>query len=113
MNTQVNIESQSVGAGMNKDKVEPQEVNVAERVKPTKRFINRRSFLGKSLAAGAATIGAGLLANTLAAKEGNGKGSPGLTRGDADILRFLAAAEIIETDLWQQYNELAGIQDSE
>jgi len=36
-----------------------------------------------------------------------------LTRGDADILRFLAAAEIIETDLWQQYNELAGIQDSE
>src|SRR5260370_35708032 len=58
-------------------------------------------------------MGAGLLANTLAAKPGNGKGSPGLTRGDADILRFLAAAEIIETDLWQQYNELAGIQDSE
>jgi len=58
-------------------------------------------------------MGAGLLTNALAAKEGNGKGSPGLTRGDADILRFLAAAEIIETDLWQQYNELAGIQDSE
>src|SRR6267378_3865545 len=95
------------------NKVETQEQNVAERVKPSKRFINRRSFLGKSLAAGAATIGAGLLANTLAAKEGNGKGSPGLTRGDADILRFLAAAEIIETDLWQQYNELAGIQDPE
>jgi hypothetical protein len=37
----------------------------------------------------------------------------GLTKGDAAILRFLAAAEIIETDLWQQYNELAGIQDSE
>ena len=33
--------------------------------------------------------------------------------GDAAILRFLAAAEIIETDLWQQYNELAGIQDGE
>jgi hypothetical protein len=39
--------------------------------------------------------------------------SGGLTRGDAAILRFLAAAEILETDLWQQYNELAGIQDSE
>ena len=39
--------------------------------------------------------------------------SGGLTRKDAAILRFLAAAEIIETDLWQQYNELAGIQDSE
>src|SRR5260370_17658651 len=58
-------------------------------------------------------MGAGLLANTLAAKRGNGKESPGLTKGDADILRFLAAAEIIETDMWQQYNELGGIQDSE
>ena len=36
-----------------------------------------------------------------------------LTRGDEAILRFLAAAEILETDLWQQYNELAGIQDAE
>src|SRR6266481_862988 len=95
------------------NKVETQEQNVAERVKPSKRFISRRSFLGKSIAVGAGTMGAGLLANALAAKEGNGKGSPGLTKGDADILRFLAAAEIIETDLWQQYNELAGIQDSE
>jgi hypothetical protein len=31
-----------------------------------------------------------------------------LKKGDADILRFLAAAEIIETDLWQQYTELGG-----
>jgi hypothetical protein len=36
-----------------------------------------------------------------------------LTKGDAAILRFLAAAEILETDLWQQYNELGGVQDSE
>jgi len=36
-----------------------------------------------------------------------------LRKGDAAILRFLAAAEILETDLWQQYNELGGIQDSE
>jgi hypothetical protein len=70
--------------------------------------ISRRSFLGTGLAVGAGAAGAGLLA----------KGAPafadgGLTRGDAAILRFLAAAEILETDLWQQYNELAGIQDSE
>jgi hypothetical protein len=32
-----------------------------------------------------------------------------LTKGDVAILRLLAAAEIIETDLWQQYNELGGI----
>src|SRR5438477_9839701 len=36
-----------------------------------------------------------------------------LDKGDASILRFLAAAEILETDLWQQYNELGGIQDAE
>src|SRR5882724_11535097 len=68
---------------------------------------NRLSFIKKGLlAAGTATAGVGLLAN---AKEDGGK----LNKGDAAILRFLAAAEIIETDVWQQYNELAGIQDSE
>ena len=30
-----------------------------------------------------------------------------ITKGDVAILRFLAAAELIETDLWQQYAELA------
>ena len=39
--------------------------------------------------------------------------SGGLTPGDAAILRFLAAVEILETDAWQQYNELGGIQDKE
>src|SRR5258708_39557753 len=29
------------------------------------------------------------------------------------ILKFLAAIEIIETDLWTQYNELGGVQDNE
>lgn len=38
---------------------------------------------------------------------GRGFSGGGLTRGDAAILRLLAAAEILETDLWQQYNELA------
>jgi ferritin-like protein len=51
------------------------------------------------------------LGHTVAAFAEEGRGE--LTRGDAAILRFLAAAEIIETDLWQQYNELGGIQDSE
>lgn len=35
------------------------------------------------------------------------------TTGDVAILRFLAAAETLESDLWTQYNELGGIQDSE
>jgi hypothetical protein len=71
---------------------------------------SRRSFLLKGGAAvGAASLGAGGL--LLEPSEALAKG--GLTKGDAAILRFLAAAEIIEADLWQQYNELAGIQDSE
>jgi hypothetical protein len=39
--------------------------------------------------------------------------SGALTEGDESILRFLSAAEILETDFWQQYNELGGVQDSE
>jgi hypothetical protein len=71
--------------------------------------VRRRSFL-KGLGFAGATISAGtLLATQLRAEEHGGR----LRRGDAAILRFLAAAEIIETDLWQQYNELAGIQDNE
>jgi len=73
---------------------------------------NRRSFLGKGIAAGGAGIlGAGLLPGVSAALAQEGSGST--TQGDIAILRFLAAAEIIESDVWQQYNELAGIPDSE
>ena len=36
-----------------------------------------------------------------------------LTKGDVAILQFLAAAELLEADLWEQYNELGGIQDRE
>ena len=95
------------------NKVETLGDNLEERVKPLRSSLSRRSFLGKSLAVGAGTMGAGLLAKTLAAQVGDANSRGGLTRGDADILRFLAAAEIIEADLWQQYNELGGIQDPE
>lgn len=68
--------------------------------------ITRRSFLRRGVAAGAGAVAVGLVTNRADA-------SGGLTPGDAAILRFLAAAEILETDAWQQYNELGGIQDSE
>lgn len=76
---------------------------------------NRRSFLRGSLATGAATVGAGILGSGLSAfgDEEKEERSGRLEKGDAAILRFLAAAEIIESDLWQQYNELGGIQDNE
>lgn len=67
---------------------------------------NRRSFLRRGIVAGAGVAATGLFVNNAEAKGG-------LTKGDAAILRFLAAAEILETDAWQQYNELGGVQDSE
>lgn len=68
-----------------------------------KQSTNRRSFLRGSLATGAAVIGAtGLGERRLSA-------APPPTKGDIAILRFLAAAELIEADLWQQYAELGGL----
>jgi ferritin-like protein len=73
--------------------------------------ISRRSFLASGVALGAGAS-LGPLGRTVAAYAEEG-GVGRLSSGDAAILRFLAAAEILETDLWQQYNELGGIQDSE
>lgn len=81
-----------------------------------KRAINRRSFVKNGLAtAGLATAGAGLLATSSSAlaEGGSEERSGRLTKGDAALLRFAAAAEILETDFWVQYNELAGVQDNE
>ncbi len=76
-----------------------------------KTAINRRSFMKNGLTAASV----GLLANSssVLAQEGPEEHSGRLTRGDAALLRFAAAAEILETDFWVQYNELGGIQDSE
>src|SRR5437879_3656227 len=88
-----------------------------ERISKEVLQSSRRSFLKKGLTVAAAgTIGAALLANGLPlalADEGGNQGSEHLTEGDESILRFLSAAEILETDFWQQYNELGGIQDGE
>src|SRR6266702_5659580 len=86
----------------------PLEDNLEKRVKPRKSSISRRSFLGRSLALGAGTIGVGLLPGTRTARA-----SGGLTKGDAALLRFPAALEILEADFWIQYNELGGIPDNE
>src|SRR5438477_1445854 len=94
--------------GFGKSENRPPEDNLEQRVKPRKSSISRRSFLGKSLAVGAGTIGVGLLTGPRTA-EARG----GLTPGDAALLRFAAAAEILEADFWIQYNELDGVQDPE
>ena len=80
-----------------------------ETTEQSEHRTSRRSFLVKGAALGAGTLGAGRLLTAASPAFASG----GLTKGDAAILRFLAAAEILETDMWQQYNELAGIQDGE
>ena len=68
---------------------------------------NRRSFLKKgALAGGAVAIGAGLMSSDARAFDHDGDDR--LTPGDAAILRFALAAELIEADLWIQYAELGG-----
>lgn len=69
-----------------------------------RRVVGRRSFLkGVGLAGVAAVPGSALFASeAMAARSA-------ITKGDVAILRLLAAIELIESDLWQQYNELGGV----
>jgi hypothetical protein len=68
------------------------------------RVVGRRSFLkGVGLAGAVAVPGSALFATEAMAA------GTAITRGDVAILRFLAAAELIESDLWEQYNELGGV----
>lgn len=78
-----------------------------------KRPANRRSFLKGGILAGgaAATMGAGLFSGGIPAFGEDSDTVRGLTKGDIAILRFLAAAELIESDLWVQYAELGGVTD--
>ena len=69
--------------------------------------VKRRSFL-KGLGIAGATLSAG----TLLGIEANAQARPAtgkLSKGDAALLRFAAAVELIEADLWQQYNEVGGV----
>lgn len=66
---------------------------------------SRRAFIQKGLVAGTAVVGAGLVST----QKASGQIVTPPTPGDVAILRFLAAAELIEADLWQQYAELGGL----
>ena len=69
-----------------------------------RQVVGRRSFLkGVGLAGAAAVPGSAVFASeAMAARSA-------ITKGDVAILRLLAAIELIESDLWQQYNELGGV----
>jgi hypothetical protein len=72
---------------------------------PSQNGVKRRTFLKGLGAAGAALTGGSLLAAASETAEATGI----ITSGDVALLRFVAAAELIETDMWQQYAELGGL----
>jgi len=70
-------------------------------------LVKRRSFLkGFGIAGVALSAGALVMPDAKAATFARGKK---LSKGDVAILKLLAAAELIEADLWQQYAELGGV----
>ena len=70
--------------------------------------VGRRSFLKGLGVTGAMLLPASALLVNKAKAAGDDFGGK-LSKGDASILRFLAAAEILESDLWEQYWELGGV----
>ena len=68
------------------------------------KVVGRRAFLRQAGLATAVAVPASGIAVSSAAARGN----RGPTEGDFAILRFLCAAEIIESDLWEQYAGFGG-----
>jgi hypothetical protein len=76
-----------------------------EAVDPNQPIVNRRRGFLKTFG----LAGAALSAGTLFSSRGPANAASGVSQGDVNILRLLAAAELIEADLWEQYAELGGI----
>jgi hypothetical protein len=89
----------------NTQETRPFSSTVLSRLNARGSTLGRRAFMKRLGLAGAALPIGGLLMGQTGARAAGGNSQ--LTSGDVAILRFLAAAEILETDLWQQYTELA------
>jgi Ferritin-like domain len=78
--------------------------------KSVKSSMNRRSFMKRGLlTGGAATVAASSIATGAFAHAQQRPANGPLDAGDIAILRFLAAVELVESDLWTQYAELGGL----
>jgi hypothetical protein len=96
------------------NEVESQMSSEVAKLSPARRTVPRRTFLCRmglgaiALAPGAALFSSA--ANALGEEEAI---ESAISAGDAALLRFPAALELLEADFWIQYNELGGVQDSE
>jgi hypothetical protein len=71
------------------------------------KVVGRRSFLRQAGLASAAAVPATAIAASTASAKARKAAEP--TAGDFAILRFLCAAEILESDLWEQYRGFGGV----
>ncbi|HET7227508.1 MAG TPA: hypothetical protein VFJ55_02605, partial [Chthoniobacterales bacterium] len=96
------------------NEVESQMLPEAANLSPARRTLPRRTFLCRmGLGAVALAPGAALFNSVSTAFGQEVETESGIRTGDAALLRFAAALEIIEADFWIQYNELGGVQDRE
>src|SRR5213080_2885476 len=99
---------------MRMNEVESQMSPEVAKLPPARRSVPRRTFLCRmGLGAVALAPGAALFNSALTAFGQEVEIEAGIRAGDAALLRFAAALEILEADFWIQYNELGGVQDNE
>ena len=102
--SKIDVNDQKLAFGRPSARQFPIPADAPLRLPNNKSKVGRRFFM-KSLALG----GAAVLPAGAALARGGTQGENSITQGDAAILRFLAAAEILETDFWQQYTEFANL----
>jgi hypothetical protein len=96
------------------NEVENQMSSEVANLSPARRKVPRRTFLCRmGLGAIALAPGAALFSSASNAFGEEDAIESGIRVGDAALLRFAAALELLEADFWIQYNELGGVQDSE
>jgi hypothetical protein len=99
---------------MRMNEVENQMSSEVANLSPARRKVPRRTFLCRmGLGAIALAPGAALFSSASNAFGEEDAIESGIRVGDAALLRFAAALELLEADFWIQYNELGGVQDSE
>ena len=89
--------------GRNAMQTEPASAYLQNKDSNSSNVVPRRSFLK-----GLGVVGATLLPGSALLQAQAVNSSTKLSQGDADLLRFALWAELVESDLWTQYNELGG-----
>src|SRR6201996_7299795 len=90
-------------SGQNPSQTQPASSDIQSKDPNSSTAVPRRSFLK-----GLGVVGATLLPGAALLKAQSTSFSGKLSKGDADMLRFALWAELVESDLWTQYNELGG-----